>query len=360
MVSITIESLSKEYGTVKAVEGLSARVADGEFVTLLGPSGCGKSTTLKCIAGLEMPSSGKILFDNELMNDVSPHKRNVGIVFQSYALFPHMTVYKNISFGLEIRKITSDEASRRIKEVLQLVDLEGLEERYPRELSGGQQQRVAVARALVVRPRVLLLDEPLSNLDARLRSRLRYEMKAIQKKVGITTVYVTHDQAEAMVMSDRIMLMNKGRLIQVGAPKDIYFRPKSRFVVEFMGSANLFRCRIDSIDQAQKTARLVAGDTHLTSAIYEGQQMESDVLLSIRPEFMEVFDQKPSSGYDNILEGVVQDITLMGSTTLLTFRVGEDLTGTVELESRKYTSLLGKKVVYVAFNASDCTLLPFE
>ncbi|AAL81874.1 putative sugar-binding transport ATP-binding protein [Pyrococcus furiosus DSM 3638] len=211
----------------------------GEFLTLLGPSGCGKTTTLRIIAGFEKPDKGKIYFDDTVMNDVPPYERNIGIVFQDYALFPHMTVYDNISFGLKLRKLSKEEIKRRVSWALELVGLKGFEDRYPEQLSGGQQQRVALARALVIEPQLLLLDEPLSNLDAKIRERLRGEIKRIQKELGITTIYVTHDQEEAMAISDRIAVMSVGKIEQVGNPLDLYYNPKNEFVARFLGLSNI-------------------------------------------------------------------------------------------------------------------------
>jgi len=211
----------------------------GEFLTLLGPSGCGKTTTLRIIAGFEKPDKGKIYFDDTVMNDVPPYERNIGIVFQDYALFPHMTVYDNISFGLKLRKFPKEEIRKRVSWALELVGLKGFEDRYPEQLSGGQQQRVALARALVIEPQLLLLDEPLSNLDAKIRERLRGEIKRIQKELGITTIYVTHDQEEAMAISDRIAVMSVGKIEQVGNPLDLYYNPKNEFVAKFLGLSNI-------------------------------------------------------------------------------------------------------------------------
>ncbi len=213
-------------------------VKDGEFFTLLGPSGCGKTTTLRIIAGFEK-ADGRVYFGNEDVTDRPPYERNIGIVFQDYALFPHMTVFDNVAFGLRMRKVPEEEVRREVKEVLSLVGLEGFEKRYPEQLSGGQQQRVALARALVIKPRLLLLDEPLSNLDAKIRERLRGVIKRIQRELGITTIYVTHDQEEAMAISDRIAVMRNGRIIQVGEPLELYYHPKDEFVATFLGIGNL-------------------------------------------------------------------------------------------------------------------------
>jgi len=238
MVSVELRGIEKRWdGFQLRIERLEIR--DGEFMTLLGPSGCGKTTTLRIVAGLEKPDSGEILFQGERVNDIPPYERGIGIVFQDYALFPHMTVFKNVAFGLEMRRLPREEIERKVKHALELVGLAGLENRYPEQLSGGQQQRVALARALVVEPDVLLLDEPLSNLDAKIRERLRSEIRRIQRELGITTIYVTHDQEEAMAVSDRIAVMNVGRVEQVGKPLELYYRPRTEFVARFLGTSNI-------------------------------------------------------------------------------------------------------------------------
>ncbi|MFA4663079.1 ABC transporter ATP-binding protein [Pyrococcus kukulkanii] len=237
MVSIELRDVVKRYDEFTL--SVNLKVRDGELMTLLGPSGCGKTTTLRIIAGLERPDSGRVLFGGEDVTERKPYERNIGMVFQDYALFPHLTVFKNIAFGLEMRKLPRKEIEKRVRWALKLVGLEGFENRYPEQLSGGQQQRVALARALVIEPDVLLLDEPLSNLDAKVRERLRGEIRRIQRDLGITTVYVTHDQEEAMAISDRIAVMNLGRIEQVGEPLELYMGPKTEFVAKFLGTGNI-------------------------------------------------------------------------------------------------------------------------
>ena len=237
MVSVELRDVSKRWEGFELRVDISVR--DGEFLTLLGPSGCGKTTTLRIIAGLERPDTGKVLFSGRDVTELRPYERNIGIVFQDYALFPHMTVFKNIAFGLEMRGLPKEEIRRKVEWALELVGLSGFENRYPEQLSGGQQQRVALARALVIEPEVLLLDEPLSNLDAKIRERLRSEIRRIQRELGITTIYVTHDQEEAMAISDRIAVMNVGRIEQVGEPLELYYRPRTEFVARFLGTSNI-------------------------------------------------------------------------------------------------------------------------
>jgi putative spermidine/putrescine transport system ATP-binding protein len=238
--ALRLAGIEKRYGATAAVAGIDLEVRDGEFLTLLGPSGCGKTTTLGLIAGFFPPSAGEIFLKGRPVAGLPPFKRDIGVVFQDYALFPHMTAGENVAFGLKMRNLASGEIGGRVREALGLVQLSGLENRRPLELSGGQRQRVALARALVIRPAVLLLDEPLSNLDLKLREEMRVEIAGLQRRLGITTVFVTHDQGEALVMSDRIAVMNAGRIEQIGTPADVYERPATRFVAEFIGRMNFF------------------------------------------------------------------------------------------------------------------------
>ncbi len=256
MAFLELEALTKTFGTHAAVDGLSLTVEKGEFVSLLGPSGCGKTTTLQMIAGFVEPTSGAIRLEGRDLLAVKPAKRGLGIVFQSYALFPHMTVAENVAFGLEMQGVAAAERSKRVGETLDLVGLAAFTDRFPRQLSGGQQQRVALARALVIRPQILLLDEPLSNLDAKLREEMQIELRQIQRTVGTTTILVTHDQAEAMALSDRIVVMNQGRAEQVGPPHDAYERPATPFVASFLGKTNLMN---GATVRPEKIAFAVAG-----------------------------------------------------------------------------------------------------
>ena len=248
MARVKLDKVTKRFGNVVAVDNATLEIEDGELFTLLGPSGCGKTTTLRVIAGFEIPDSGRVYIDNDDVTFKKPYERDCAMVFQNYALWPHMTVFDNVAYGLKVRKkklkLTDEEIRKRVLEVLELVGLRGLENRYPLQLSGGQQQRVALARALVVQPKVLLLDEPLSNLDAKLRLRMREEIKKLQKQLGITTIYVTHDQEEAMSISDRIAIMNRGRILQVGKPMDVYSKPTNLFVATFIGRSSALICRV--------------------------------------------------------------------------------------------------------------------
>ena len=291
MSALSVENLVVKYGDVTAVDNVSFAVAEGEFVSLLGPSGCGKTTTLRCVAGLESASSGVIRIGEDVVardgHETPPEKRGVNMVFQSYAVWPHMSVFDNVAYGLRGKGRSASEIERRVVEALRLVGLDGYGGRYGTELSGGQQQRVAVARAVVTEPRLLLFDEPLSNLDAGLRERMRFELLALQRRLGRTSIYVTHDQAEAMVMSDRIILMNRGRIVQESTPRNLYERPASRFAAEFVGSANLLEAKIVAEHGAGRfTIRLTEGIELQGCATVLGWRPTRDgtALVCIRPE----------------------------------------------------------------------------
>ena len=278
MATIEFRGIRKQFGDVTVIPGMSLTIDDGEFVSLLGPSGCGKSTTLFMLAGIYLPSGGDLLFDGARVNEVEARDRNVGIVFQSYALYPHMTVFKNIAFPLRFKKVPDSELSRRVNDAAELVRVSELLERRPEQLSGGQQQRVALARALVKDPTLLLLDEPLSNLDASLRLAMRTEIKALQERLKVTTVLVTHDQVEATTMADRIVCMADGRIEQIGTPDDLYRRPASRFVAAFVGSPP-----INLLEGQAADGRLVVNGFPLA---LEGEPASGEVILGIRPEHL--------------------------------------------------------------------------
>lgn len=284
MESLVIKDLEKKFGDVEVLKKINLNVEEGEFVSLLGPSGCGKTTTLRIIAGLLEKSSGEVVINGNNVENVPVHKRNNGMVFQNYALFPHMTVAQNVEYGLKQQKVPRAERKKKVKEGLELVHLEWLGDRYPKQLSGGQQQRVALARALVLKPNLLLLDEPLSNLDAKLREEMQVEIRNIQKKLNVTTIFVTHDQKEALSMSDKIAVMNKGMIEQYGTPEEIYENPKTEFVATFLGYSNLIRGTVESME----------GDTLIISSNFgqirmpkkEGLSKGSKILASVRPERM--------------------------------------------------------------------------
>jgi|Deesub1362A_J573_1020465.scaffolds.fasta_scaffold00012_118 spermidine/putrescine ABC transporter ATP-binding subunit len=301
MVRIKTVNIVKRFGNFVALRGVSLEIKDGEFFTILGPSGCGKTTFLRSIAGFERVDEGKIFFDDEDVTYLPPHKRNTGMVFQNYALWPHMTVYDNIAYGLKVRKVPKEEIDKRVKEVLKMVHLEGMEKRTPHQLSGGQQQRVALARALVINPRVLLLDEPLSNLDAKLRLEMRAELKRLQKQLGITTIYVTHDQEEAMSISDRLAVMDIGVVKQVGTPEDIYNRPSDAFVANFIGQGTFIKGNVLEIHDDKMLIELESGlgkvyavPSDPTNAPKEGET----VLVTIRPENFELGSRKDMNNFE--------------------------------------------------------------
>jgi len=308
MAQVELRGVAKAYGTTAAVRDVHLEARDGEFLTILGPSGCGKTTTLRIIAGLLDPDAGEVLIDGRPVHHLPAHRRETAMVFQSYALFPHMTVAENVGFGLRMRRVPADERRARVAEALAMVELDGLGDRYPRALSGGQQQRVAVARAVVTRPKVLLFDEPLSNLDAKLRERLRLELRTLQQRLRITTVYVTHDQAEALVLSDRIVVMDRGRVVEVGAPQDVYRRPRARVTAEFLGIANLIEATVAGAQGGRYVADTPMG--RLEMACDDRLASGDAVTLSFRPE-----DIRIGTGGVNCLTGTVQQAAYLGSIT---------------------------------------------
>lgn len=289
MVDLVVDKLIRRYGALQAIDNVSFTVKSGEFLTLLGPSGCGKSTTLGALAGLDKPTEGLIkfgdrtIFDSEKKIYVSAEARNCGLVFQSYALWPHMTIEQNLAFPLKLRKVGSAERARRIREVLTLVEMQEYAQRYPNQLSGGQQQRVALARTLVYQPSILLLDEPLSNLDAKLRDKARIWLSELQAQVKLTTIYVTHDQSEALALSDRIAVMNKGKIVQLGTPHEIYSRPADPFVADFIGTSTFFPGRVESASGECATIALASGKT-ITAKSVKALRPGADVVVAVRPE----------------------------------------------------------------------------
>ncbi len=308
-------------GEFKAVDHVSVDIRPGEFVTLLGPSGCGKTTMLRMIAGFEIPSSGDIFLDNKRINDLTPDKRDTAMVFQSYALFPHLNIYDNIIYGLSLKKLTKSEIQKKAEAIIELVGLKGMENRSPNQISGGQQQRVALARALVMEPGVLLFDEPLSNLDAKLRVYMRNEIKKLQRSVGITAVYVTHDQSEAMSLSDRIIIMNKGIIEQVGTPEEIYHKPVSEFVARFIGEANFFA---GSIIRKEPGKAVVSYKGHEIHVEYDGPKAAGESCqLVLRPEAFIIGD----SGK---VAGTVKRTAFMGSEQEYTVEVDGNMIELVE------------------------------
>jgi spermidine/putrescine ABC transporter ATP-binding subunit len=317
VVDVRLEKVTKRFGKTIAVDSVDLYIKKGELFGIIGPSGCGKTTTLRLIAGLEFPDEGRIFFGEKDVTFSKPYERNTAMVFQNYALWPHMTVYENIAYGLRLKKLTENEVRRRVKQVLELTKLEGLENRYPTQLSGGQQQRVALARALVVEPEVLLLDEPLSNLDAKLRVEMRGELRNIIKTTGITAIYVTHDQEEAMSICDRIAIMNKGRVIQVGDPMELYFNPKSFFVATFMGKSNVLKGMIKETDPM--FVKLDGLQLRLDRKI-DDKLIGKPVYVVIRPENIKIVRENIDYT-ENIIEGEITNISFLGSHYLLSINI---------------------------------------
>ena len=297
---IELKGISKSFDGETVLDDISLDIYDNEFLTMLGPSGCGKTTTLRIIAGFELPDEGRVFFDGEDITNLPPHKRHVNTVFQRYALFPHLNVYENIAFGLRIAKVSEEEIAQRVREMLHLVNLEGFEKRHVTTLSGGQQQRVAIARALINKPRVLLLDEPLGALDLKLRKDMQQELKTIRKQTGITFIYVTHDQEEALSLSDRVVVMNAGEILQVGSPVDIYNEPANAYVADFIGESNI----VDGIMEDDFRVRL-AGRSF--TCVDKGFAKNEPVDVVIRPEDVDVVS--PEKG---MLTGHVTQVTFMG------------------------------------------------
>jgi len=318
---LVLEDLSKYYGDLIAVDKVNIAIEPGEFLCFLGPSGCGKTTILRMITGFEEVTSGKIRYDGEVINDVIPQKRDFGIVFQSYALFPNMTVRQNIAFGLKMRKMPQKRIKERVEEILKLIGLGGWEGHYPSQLSGGQQQRVALGRAIAIKPNVLLLDEPLSALDAKIRMRLRTVIKRLQEELGITMIYVTHDQEEALALADRVVIMRDGKFIQIGSPWEIYKEPETSFIAEFVGTSNFMtgkrvngRVRFGEEEFAVSRLTHISGET---------------VHLAIRPENIELITPTTpleSLTASNIIETVVEVVNFLGAVVRITFMLeGEEM-----------------------------------
>ncbi len=325
--ALSLVGIEKRYGDMRAVAGITLDVPQGEFLTLLGPSGCGKTTTLGLIAGFFPPSAGEVRIKGRPVTNLPPFRRDIGVVFQDYALFPHMTAAQNVAFGLKMRKVARAEADRRVADALELVKLGGLGERRPHELSGGQRQRVALARALVIRPAILLLDEPLSNLDLKLREEMRVEIAELQRRLKITTVFVTHDQGEALVMSDRIAVMNAGRIEQIGPPTEIYERPASRFVAEFIGRMNLFPGRVVA-EGGTLVVRTAEGPT-LAVPVPPDAPDGTGVNIAVRPERARVSRETPPAGWF-AAQGRINQILYLGSTREIRLELTSGARATVE------------------------------
>lgn len=353
MSFLTLEHISKTFGATTAVTDFNLAIEQGEFVSFLGPSGCGKTTTLRMIAGFELPTTGRITLDGEDITYQPPNLRNVGMVFQSYALFPNMTVAQNIGFGLEVRKVPAAEIQQRVDEMLTLIHMEDYGGRYPYQLSGGQQQRVALARALAIRPRVLLLDEPLSALDAKIRAELRLEIRRIQQTLGITTVYVTHDQEEALSLSDRVVVMNRSRIEQVGTPTEIYNYPSTEFVASFVGQLNVLP--VEGVDAASATCRL-GGQLIRLEREEAARPLGTAPRLAIRPE---EFALGPATQPDqNEVQGRVETLIFLGAIVRMRVEVAPGLLISADLFNSRELNLprAGDRVV-LNFPIHACWLM---
>jgi ABC-type Fe3+/spermidine/putrescine transport system ATPase subunit len=352
--SLELKNLVKMYKDVLGVGPVSLRAAQGEFIALLGPSGCGKTTTLRCIAGLETPTQGEVLMDGELINDRPLHKREIGFVFQDYALFPHLTVTQNVGFGLRFRKVKKDkkEMHSRINDTLELVNLQGLGDRYPGQLSGGQQQRVALARAIVIRPKILLLDEPLSNIDAALRQRMQIELKNLQQKIGITAIHVTHDQQEAFTLADQVALFNQGRLIQFGPPDEVYESPIDPFVAEFIGDTNFLE---GTVREREGRILLETGfglELELDPEVLNNaEQAGRQVLMTIRPQRIKVEAVDLLEGR-NIIQGFIEQKINMGDLFRFLIRIG------VQDSSPETADTKGMVMIVNKYNTRESRQLP--
>jgi iron(III) transport system ATP-binding protein len=363
---LTVTGLSKIYptdrGPVHAVKNVSFQVEEGAFYTLLGPSGCGKTTTLRCVAGLERSDDGEIRLDDKVVSGpgtfVQPHQRDVGMVFQSYAIWPHMTVFENVAFPLRVakRRVPEREVRERVSEALQTVQLNGLEDRPAPQLSGGQQQRLALARALVRRPKLLLLDEPLSNLDAKLRAGLRIELRQLQQRLGITTIYVTHDQIEALAMSSVVAVMREGVFAQEGPPREVYEKPNSRYVAEFVGTTNFMPGRVVGSKDGGTTV-LVDTEAGAITCLPAGDGLATgDVLVSIRPEFVELARSgEPAGG--NVVAGQVETVVFLGEYLDCIVRVAGQ---PMHVRLHPLTPLQAGQSVSLVLPVEQCVALPYE
>jgi spermidine/putrescine transport system ATP-binding protein len=326
-IAIDLQDVVKQFGEVKAVDHVSLQIRDGEFFSMLGPSGCGKTTTLRMIAGFDYPTSGEIRLHGTPIGATPPYQRNVNTVFQSYALFPHLSVAENVAFGLQMKKVARADIERRVADALDMVRLADFGERRPRQLSGGQQQRVALARALINQPEVLLLDEPLGALDQKLRKEMQIELKNLQQRVGITFIFVTHDQEEALTMSDRIAVMSHGKVLQVGTPTEIYERPTCRFVADFIGESNFLEGQVVATERASGADHCVAmaSGAGLTVRGIAAEPLGpgAQAMLSIRPEKARLTLAEPSGEVDNCFHVQVERVAYIGSDTRIQVRLGD-------------------------------------
>lgn len=354
-ISVQLKAVTKRFGQVTAVNNISLEIREGEFFSLLGPSGCGKTTTLRLIAGFETPDEGEIYIQHRLMNGTPPYRRNVNMVFQNYALFPHMNVCENIAFGLEMKRLSKTEIQSRVAQAVKLVRLGGLEGRMPAQLSGGQQQRVALARALVNKPAVLLLDEPLGALDLKLRKQMQLELKHLQQQLGITFIYVTHDQEEALTMSDRIAVMNEGQILQVGTPTEIYEKPTTRFVADFIGESNFLE---GIIRELNSDTAIILVDDQLTiyAQVADGLREQMAVTVAVRPEKI-LLSRMPFHKPENVFAGTIEDLIYTGTDTQYLVRLTPNILMRVSQQNLANNALARGERVYLNFSVESVRLL---
>lgn len=355
--SVQLKNVTKHFGDFVAVECMDLDIADGGFVTFLGPSGCGKTTTLRMIAGLLDPTEGDIYIKGNRVNEIPIHRRNLGIVFQNYALFPHKTIFDNVGFGLKYRDVTKDDIKKRVTEVLELVQLPHLADRYPRQLSGGQQQRIALARAMVIEPDVLLLDEPLSALDANLREDMRIELKRIQHQTGITSVFVTHDQSEALAMSDQIIVMSDGRVEQVGPPDEVYNTPASEFVAEFLGTSNIMNVAVTNLtENTLEIESAVFGDIVLSRSRAPDVLSKGSARLVVRAEKLKLAAIDSVDDEEVSMQGTIETVDYQGHVVRYFVRIGDEKLQAVNMiEQAPFNE---GETVKILLKQNDCTVLP--
>ncbi len=357
---LILENLTKLYGNAPAVDGINLRVQEGKFLSLLGPSGCGKTTTLRMIAGLEQPNDGRIIVDGRTLSDsrtvTAPERRGMGMVFQSYAIWPHLTVWDNVAYGLKLKRHSREGVGQRVVALLELVGLPQYAQRYPSQLSGGQQQRVALARALATEPSILLLDEPLSNLDALLRENMRFEIRRLQQRLGITTIYVTHAQDEALAVSDEVVVMSEGRILQQGSPEVVYSRPSTKFVAGFIGLANLLEATVVGRDASSHILEL-ADATRVQAAAADGAAtLGEKLLLMIRPEHVKLVPAKSPAPHVNCLQATVDHVSFTGSIVNYFLKYAGSIEPIRIQSTPPISARPGEQVAFV-FSPDDCVLL---
>lgn len=358
-IDIQLSSVKKSFGAVTAVNRVSLEIRRGELITLLGPSGCGKTTILRLIAGFIDPDEGEICLKGRSVNGVPPYRRAIGMVFQNYALFPHKSIADNVAFGLRMRKIDKSRIKEEVAKALELVKLEGVATRYPHQLSGGQQQRVALARAIVIKPNVLLLDEPFGALDKKLRDQMQLELKSLQKALGVTTLFVTHDQEEALIISDRIAVLQAGNIEHIGAPEEVYEKPKSRFVSDFIGASNFFQGELRRLKNGDL---IFVAEGNLTMNLKSPTEIVSgpeEAEVMVRPEKISIWASRPASSTLNLAEGEIADVIYLGSATQYLVKTGRKLVRVFEQNlqpERGPTYSVGDKV-HIAWHPEHVLLV---